>query len=98
VRGAKGKTTDRKSDGSQTLFNMPKSIHLSTARHILNSGDPVDIHVWKSTGEILELRNVISLRYSFYGGWRNVKILSSGECRRVRDCCIFRVNDLEVFL
>ena len=39
----------------------------------------------------------ISLRYSFYGGWRNVKILSSGECRKIRDCCIFRVNDLEVF-
>lgn len=77
---------------------MSKSIHLSTARHILNSGDPVDILVWKSTGEILELRNVISLRYSFYGGWRNIKILASGECRRVRDCCIFRVNDLEVFL
>ena len=41
---------------------------------------------------------MISLRYSFYGGWRNVKILSSGECRKIRDCCIFRVNDLEVFL
>ncbi|WP_289761994.1 hypothetical protein [Duncaniella muris] len=77
---------------------MSKSIHLSTARHILNSGDPVDIHVWKSTGEILELGNVISLRYSFYGGWRNVKLLASGECRKIRDCCIFRVNDCEVFL
>ncbi len=64
---------------------------------MLNSGDPVDISVWKSDGSILELRNVISLRYSFYGGWRNVKI-SSGECRKIRDCCIFRVNDLEVFL
>ena len=52
----------------------------------------------KSDDSILELRNVISLRYSFYGGWRNVKILSSGECRKIRDCCIFRVNDLEVFL
>ena len=77
---------------------MAKSIHISTARHILNSGDPVDISVWKSDGSILELRNVISLRYSFYGGWRNVKLLASGECRRVRDCCIFRVNSLEVFL
>ena len=52
----------------------------------------------KSDGSILELRNCISLRYSFYGGWRNVKILSSGECRKIRDCCIFRVNDCEVFL
>ena len=74
------------------------SVHISTARHILNSGDPVDISVWKSDGSILELRNVISLRYDFYGGWRNVKILSSGEFRKIREVCIFRVNDCEVFL
>lgn len=48
----------------------------------------------KSDGSILELRNVMSLHYSFYGGWRNVKKLSSGEFRKIRDCCIFRVNDL----
>lgn len=81
-----------------TLFKMSRSIHISTARHILNSGDPIDLHVWKSDGSILELRNCISLRYNFYGGWRNVKLLASGECRKIRDCCIFRVNDLEVFL
>ncbi len=65
---------------------------------MLNSGDPVDLSVWRSDGSILELHNVISLRYSFYGGWRNVKILTSGECRRVRDCCIFLINGLDVFL
>lgn len=75
-----------------------QSIHISTARAMLNSGDPVDISVWKSDGSILELHNVISLRYSFYGGWRNVKLLKSGECRRIRDICIFRVNNLSVFL
>ena len=74
------------------------AVHISTARTMLNSGDPVDLSVWRSDGSILELRNVISLRYSFYGGWRNVKILTSGECRRVRDCCIFRINGLEVCL
>lgn len=77
---------------------MARSIHISTARTMLNSGDPVDISVWKSDGSILELGNVISLRYSFYGGWRNVKLLASGECRKIRDCCIFRANDCEVFL
>lgn len=77
---------------------MAQSIHISTARTMLNSGDPVDISVWKSDGSILELHNCISLRYNFYGGWRNVKIISSGECRKIRDCCIFRVNDLEIFL
>ena len=50
-----------------------------------------------SVGSILELRNVISLRHSFYGGWRNIKILAFGKCRRVRDCYIFRVNDCEFF-
>lgn len=65
---------------------------------MLNSGDPVDISVWKSDGTILELKNCISLRYNFYGGWRNVKLLNSGELRKIRDVCIFRVNNLEVFL
>lgn len=74
------------------------AVHISTVRTMLNSGDPVDLSVWRSDGSILELRNVISLRYSFYGGWRNVKILASGEFRRLRDCCIFRINGLEVFL
>ncbi|MBD5421453.1 MAG: hypothetical protein HDR49_00265 [Bacteroides sp.] len=77
---------------------MAKSIHISTARTILNSGDPVDLCVWKSDGSIIHLDNVISLRYNFYGGWRNVKILASGQCRKIRDCCIFSVNDLEVYL
>ena len=53
---------------------------------------------WKSDGYILELRKVISLRYSLYGGWGDVKILFSVECRKIRDCGIFRINDLEVFL
>lgn len=62
------------------------------------TGNLVDISVWRSDGSILELRNCISMRYNFYGGWRDVKIFSTGECRKIRDCCIFRVNDLEVFL
>ena len=77
---------------------MAGSIHISTARTMLNSGDPVDISVWKSDGSILELRNCISLRYNFYGGWRNIKLLSSSEIRRIRDVLIHRVNDCVVFL
>ncbi len=77
---------------------MARSIHISTARTMLNSGDPVDISVWKSDGTILEFRNCISLRYNFYGGWRNVKLLASGECRKIRNCCIFMVNGCTVFL
>ena len=77
---------------------MADSVHISAARAMLNSGDPVDLTVWKSDGSIMELRRVVSLRYSFHGGWRNVKLSASGECRKVRDCCIFRINGLEVYL
>lgn len=77
---------------------MAASVHISTARVMLSSGDPVDLQVWKSDGSIMVLNNVVSLRYSFYGGWRNVKMLASGEKRRIRDCCIFRINDCEVYL
>lgn len=77
---------------------MANSVHISTARVMLNSGDPVDLEVWKQNGEILSLRKCVSLTYNFYGGWRNIKILASGECRKIRDCCIFRINGMEVFL
>lgn len=74
------------------------AVHINTARAMLQSGDPVDFKVWKADGSIMELKNCISLRYSWYGGWRNVKILASGQMRRIRDCCIFSINGLEVFL
>ena len=77
---------------------MAQSIHISTARTMLNSGDPIDISVWKSDGSIMHLHNCISLRYNYYGGWRNVKLLNSGEMRKIRDVCIFAVNNLTVFL
>lgn len=74
------------------------AVHINTARAMLAAGDPVDLKVWKADGSILELKNCVSLRYSWYGGWRNIKILASGQMRRIRDCCIFSINGLEVFL
>lgn len=65
---------------------------------MLDSGDPVDLSLWKSDGSIMHLQRCISLRYSFYSGTRNVKILASGQIRKIRDCCIFRINSQEVFL
>lgn len=103
---------------------MARSIHISTARTMLNSlakpkrfagktmtgalsilefgYRPLAAFVAQrrknSDGSLLELRDCLSLRYNFYGGWRNVKLLTSGECCKIHDCCIFRVNDCEVFL
>lgn len=77
---------------------MARAVHISTARQMLNSGDPVDIKLWKSDGSILEYKNAQSISISYYGGWREMKLLSSGAVRRVRDVCIFEINDCEVYL
>ncbi len=74
------------------------AIHISTARTILNAGDPVSLSVWKADGSIMHLENVISVYTSYTGGWRNIRILASGQTRRIRDCCIFRLNGLEVYM
>ena len=65
---------------------------------MLNSHDPVDLLVLRRDGHPVLLRRAISLSFDFYGGWRNMKLLDSGECRRVRDVCILQINGLEVFL
>lgn len=77
---------------------MARSIHISTLRQILKSGDPCDIKLWTKNGEIQEYRNCISLRYNFYKGTRQIKLLESREIRQVRDVCIFEINGLTVFL
>ena len=77
---------------------MSTTIDLKTARRMLNRGEPFDILAWKSNGEILHLQNCISLRYNFATGTRNIKLLNSGQIRRIREVCIFAVNDCEVFL
>lgn len=77
---------------------MPRKIHISTARAMLNAREPVDLDIWKSDGSIQRYSGCVSLRYDYYGGFRNIKILASGEIRRVRDICIFAVNGLEVFI
>ena len=47
---------------------MVRSIHIATARSMLNNGNLVDISVWESNDFILKLRKCISLRYNFNGG------------------------------
>lgn len=74
------------------------SMHISDARRILNAGKPVKISAWKADGSIVVLEAAVSLRYDFRGGWRNVKLTRSGQVRRLRDICIFAINDIEVYL
>jgi len=77
---------------------MQNKIHISTARKMLEAGEPVDLRVWKSDGSLLEYNNCIPLRYDFYKGTRQIKLLASKEIRTIRDVCIESVNGLDMFL
>ena len=77
---------------------MARAIHITTMRKMLEAGEPVDIRLWTRSGEIQEWKNCISLRYDFYAGTRNMKLLNSGQIRKLRDVCVFEINGMEVFL
>jgi hypothetical protein len=75
-----------------------QSIHISTARLMLNRPEPVDIRLWTRTGEIQEWRRCISIKYDHYKGTRKFKLLDSNQIRQMRECCLFELNGMEVFL
>lgn len=77
---------------------MAQSIHITTLRKMLKAGDPVDIKLWTKSGEIQEWHNCIPLRYNFYKGTRQIKLLNSGQIRQLRDVCVFEINGIEVHL
>ena len=68
------------------------SIHISTARRILQAPEPVDLKCWTKSGSILELLNAVPLRYNFYEGTQQFKILASNQIRTIRLTLIFEVN------
>ena len=56
------------------------------------------ISFFNKSGEIQEWKNCIPLRYNFYKGTRQIKLLNSGQIRQLRDVCVFMINDMEVHL
>lgn len=44
------------------------------------------------------LKHSVPLRYNFYQGTQQFKLLDSHQIRQARICCIFEINGLEVFL
>ena len=75
-----------------------QSIHITTARLMLNRPEPVDIRLWTRTGEIQEWRRCISIKYDHYKGTRKFKLLDSNQIRQMRECCLFEINSMEIFL
>ena len=63
---------------------------------MLKAGDPVDIKLWTKSGEIQCWRNCIPLRYNFYQGTQQFKLLDSHQIRQARICSIIEVNGFSV--
>jgi len=80
------------------IYDIMNAIHISTARKMLQAPEPVDIRCWAKDGRILVLEKVLPLRYNFYEGTQQVKILKSNQIRTIRLCLIFEINGLPVFL
>lgn len=77
---------------------MAKAVHITTARKMIDSGDPVDLKVWAKDGRVLHLQNCVGLRYNFRSGTRQVKLLTSRQIRTIRDVLMFEINGLAIYL
>lgn len=74
------------------------AVHISTMQKILQARDPISLTIWTKKGEIQHYPKCVSLHYDFCSGTRNIKMLDSGQIRKVRDVCIFQINGMEVFM
>lgn len=77
---------------------MNNALHISTARKMLDSGQPVSISYVKKNGQVMSVGNVVSLRYDYYSGLRTIKLLHNGQKKSIHDVCIIAINDFDVFL
>ena len=73
-----------------------KYVHVSTMADMLMKPEPVDLVVLTKDGRLLEMNNCIGLKFDRYTGMRNVKLLTSGEIRAIRDILIMKINGCEV--
>lgn len=76
----------------------PKTIHRLEALRLLEDGQTHKLRLWKlSTGDILTYHNIVCLGRHTRGGIHRVRLLSSGQTREFRDCCLFEIDDLKIF-
>lgn len=80
------------------MSNRPtKCIHWRDAIAWLESGQPVDLKVWKlSTGDIVEYKNVVCVGKHWRGGTHRIKLLTSHLIREFRDITLFDICGYEI--
>ena len=74
------------------------AIHWKDAMVLLESGQPVNLRVWKlSTGDILEYRAVTCIGKHWRGGTHRIRLPQSGLLREFRDVTLFEINNLTIY-
>ncbi len=74
-------------------------IHINTARKIIETRQPFSCLAWKiSTGEVISYDNVVCTSTYHGNGTVNIKLINSGQIRRVRIITIFEINNEEIYL
>lgn len=73
-------------------------LHITEARKVLESKDPLDISFWKKNGEIVHASNVVCTSSFFEGNTFNILFTESREVRKIKALLIFSINGEEVYL
>jgi hypothetical protein len=77
---------------------MSGLIHINMMRAMLRSGEAVSLKFWREDGEIISVENAICTSSYYHGNTFQLKLLTSGQWRKVRAVTIFEINDMEIFL
>lgn len=77
---------------------MTSSIHLTEARKIMQRPESFSLTVLASDGRVIEIKECVSLKWDFRTGTRTLKLIPSGQIRRIRDTLIIGLNSLTVYL
>lgn len=80
------------------MTRSTKAIHWRDAITLLESGQAVDLRVWKlSTGDILVYRGVKCVGGHWRKGTHRVQLPASRLIREFRDITLFEINGMTIY-
>lgn len=76
-----------------------QAIHKKDALRLLEDGQPHDLSVWKiSTGDILRYKGAVCRGGHMRGGTHRIYLPTSTLVREFRDCTLFEIDGLKVYM
>lgn len=76
-------------------------MHINDALDIMipSKAIPVNLEVWTSDGSVMKMRNVVAIKADFRNGTHTMKFLDNPTViRKIRDYCIYKFNDEEIYI